>query len=141
MQRVERTKGDLKRLRPTEKGMRQAHERMQQEVRMEQRAIVEKFIQGAGPGGQKINKTSSAVFLKDAETGIIVKLQPTRDQKQNRALGRKRLQLKIDAVLHPEDGVLALKRLREQRRKSRHLQRWTMSTGEGDGDDDGVALE
>ena len=36
--------------------------------------IEEKFIRGSGPGGQKINKTSSCVELKHIKTGIIVKV-------------------------------------------------------------------
>lgn len=37
--------------------------------------LEEKFIRGSGPGGQKINKTSSCVELKHIKTGIIVKVQ------------------------------------------------------------------
>ena len=36
--------------------------------------LEEKFIRGSGPGGQKINKTSSCVELKHVKTGIIVKV-------------------------------------------------------------------
>ena len=36
--------------------------------------LEEKFIRGSGPGGQKINKTSSCVELKHIKTGIIVKV-------------------------------------------------------------------
>lgn len=32
--------------------------------RVEERELVEKFVKGGGPGGQKVNKTSSCVWLK-----------------------------------------------------------------------------
>ena len=118
-------------LRPTMKGLRLAHERMQREIRLEHREIVEKFVHGWGPGGQKINKTSSAVFIKDVATGITIKAQPTRVQSQNRKIAKKLLQLKIDATLHPQDSVLALKRTRERRRKDRQLRRWTPTSEDG----------
>jgi protein subunit release factor B len=99
---------------------------MQKEIKLEQREIEEKFIRGTGPGGQKINKTSSTVFLRDVQTGLSVKVQASREQSRNRKIARQLLQLKIDSMLHPHDGVEALKRQREQRRKARHLRRLTV---------------
>ena len=36
--------------------------------------LEEKFIRGSGPGGQKINKTSSCVELKHIKSGIVIKV-------------------------------------------------------------------
>src|SRR3712207_3914024 len=53
--------------------------------------IIENFLKGSGPGGQKINKTSSAVQLKHIPTGIVVKCQDTRSRTQNRKTARQLL--------------------------------------------------
>jgi len=53
--------------------------------------IVEKFILGSGKGGQKINKTSSCVYLKHIPTGIEVKCQQDRSREMNRFFARREL--------------------------------------------------
>lgn len=46
--------------------------------------IDERFVRGSGPGGQKINKTSSTVWLRHRPTGIEVRCQAERSQSANR---------------------------------------------------------
>ena len=46
--------------------------------------VDERFIRGTGPGGQKINKTSSTVWLRHRPTGIEVRCQAGRSQAANR---------------------------------------------------------
>jgi protein subunit release factor B len=46
--------------------------------------VDERFIRGTGAGGQKINKTSSTVWLRHAPTGIEVRCQEERSQIANR---------------------------------------------------------
>jgi peptide chain release factor len=46
--------------------------------------VEERFIRGSGPGGQKINKTSSTVWLRHRPTGIEVRCQDERSQAANR---------------------------------------------------------
>jgi protein subunit release factor B len=48
--------------------------------------IVERFVRGSGPGGQKINKTSSTVHLRHEPTGVEVRVQRERSQAANREL-------------------------------------------------------
>ncbi|KAK2060867.1 RF-1 domain-containing protein [Colletotrichum caudatum] len=58
--------------------------------------IEESYLKGSGPGGQKINKTSSAVQLKHIPTGVVVKSQATRSRTQNRKIAREILAQKLD---------------------------------------------
>lgn len=53
--------------------------------------IQEHFVRSSGPGGQKVNKTATAVHLLHKPTGIEVKMQKERSQPLNRYYARKRL--------------------------------------------------
>lgn len=71
--------------------------------------IEEAFLKGSGPGGQKINKTSSAVQLKHIPTGMTIKSQATRSRSQNRKIARQLLADKIDAAEKGPESRTALK--------------------------------
>ncbi|KAK5630819.1 hypothetical protein RRF57_006534 [Xylaria bambusicola] len=62
--------------------------------------IEEAFLKGSGPGGQKINKTNSAVQLKHIPTGLVIKCQETRSRSQNRTIARRLLADKLDDMMH-----------------------------------------
>ncbi|NQT07372.1 MAG: peptide chain release factor-like protein, partial [Candidatus Omnitrophica bacterium] len=51
--------------------------------------VEEKFIRSSKKGGQKVNKTSTCVYLKHKPTGIEVKCQKERSQVLNRFLARR----------------------------------------------------
>jgi protein subunit release factor B len=53
--------------------------------------LLERFVRAQGPGGQKVNKTSSAVYLKHLPSGLEVKVQLFRSQAENRLLARELL--------------------------------------------------
>jgi hypothetical protein len=61
----------------------------------------------SGPGGQKRNKTSSAVRLRHAPTGLIVIAEESRSQHENRARALRRMReacyLKVRDPLRAED--------------------------------------
>lgn len=60
--------------------------------------ILEKFVRTSGKGGQKVNKTSTCVYLKHIPTGIEVKCMKDRSQSINRFLARRKLAEKIEAL-------------------------------------------
>ncbi len=58
--------------------------------------VEERFVRGAGPGGQKINKTSSTVWLRHGPTGVEVRCQRERSQTANRELAWAELCAKLE---------------------------------------------
>ncbi|XP_076250587.1 mitochondrial translation release factor in rescue-like [Rhynchophorus ferrugineus] len=78
--------------------------------------LYEQFVKGSGPGGSKINTTSSCVVLKHIPTGLIVKCQKTRFLNQNQSIARELLLTKLDNLLNGNDSVESQKkRLAEKR--------------------------
>ena len=77
--------------------------------------LVEKFIRSSGKGGQKVNKTSSCVYLRHKPTSIEVKCQKERSQSLNRFLARRILVDKIES--------LALGRRSEERKRIEKIRR------------------
>ena len=84
--------------------------------------LLEKFILGSGKGGQKVNKTSSCVWLKHLPTGITVKCQQERSRELNRYYARLRLCEKIDFLknkVESEQSQLIAKIRRQKRKRSK----------------------
>lgn len=84
--------------------------------------IVEKFILGSGKGGQKINKTSSCVYIKHTPTGIEIKCQRDRMRETNRFLARRELCEKIEEKIYlikSKKAALESKVRRQKQRRSR----------------------
>lgn len=67
--------------------------------------VEEKFVRGSGPGGQKINKTSSTVWLKHTPTGVEVRIQRERSQAANREVAWAELCEKLTARLRAAEAA------------------------------------
>jgi protein subunit release factor B len=61
--------------------------------------VEERFVRGSGPGGQKINKTSSTVCVKHRPTGVEVRCQRERSQSANRETAWAELCVKLEERL------------------------------------------
>jgi len=86
---------------------------------IEEKDMEEKFIRAQGRGGQKVNKSSSCVYLRHIPTGIEVKCQKARTQAVNRFFARRILTEKIDELLHGSRSIRgkAVEKIRRQKRK------------------------
>ena len=65
------------------------------ELEINESDLEESFARSSGPGGQNVNKVSTAVTLRHPPSGISVTAQDSRSQAVNRKLARKRL---LDAI-------------------------------------------
>lgn len=96
-------------------------ERRMEELGILKEDIEEKFIKASGKGGQKINKTSCAVFVRHTKTQLSVKCATSRSQHLNRFLALRSLVEKIEALssgeLSPEQTKAAMIRKQKMRRK------------------------
>jgi protein subunit release factor B len=78
--------------------------------------LQETFARSGGPGGQNVNKVSTAVTLSHLPTGLSVTVQDSRSQAMNRKLARERL---LDAIerRHAEARAAELSRREKVRRQ------------------------
>ncbi|PKN53338.1 MAG: peptide chain release factor-like protein [Deltaproteobacteria bacterium HGW-Deltaproteobacteria-13] len=89
------------------------------ELRVAEDEFEESFIRSSGPGGQKVNKSSSCVYLVHLPTGLSVKCQRERSQSLNRFLAQRLL---LDKIEKQQKGFIAaekeeLEKIRRQKRK------------------------
>ncbi len=76
-----------------------ALEKRMSDLGIKKEDIEEKFIKSSGRGGQKINKTSSAVFLKHKKSNLSVKCGQARSQHLNRFLALRNLIDMIETIM------------------------------------------
>ena len=92
-------------------------ERRMKELGVLESELEEIFARSGGPGGQHVNKVSTAVTLRHLPTGLRVTVQDSRSQAANRKLARERL---LDAI---ERGRLLKQAMERSRREKIRRQR------------------
>jgi len=95
-------------------------------LRVKETDIEEAFARSSGPGGQHVNKVSTAVTLTHLPTGFSVTVQDSRSQAMNRHLARIRLVEKIESERRQrqlDQRAAAAKRRRQRATRSRGTKR------------------
>jgi protein subunit release factor B len=94
--------------------------------------IEEKFIKSSGRGGQKVNKSNSAVFLKHKKTNLSVKCGKARSQHLNRFLALRKLIEKIEAHLSgkPDKEQKRIEKIKKQKQRRKRKTQKKLATNE-----------
>jgi protein subunit release factor B len=102
----------------TKEKMEALHRRMEA-LGIHESDLIEKFILGSGKGGQKVNKTSSCVYLKHIPTGIEVKCQQDRSRELNRYIARRELCDRFESQIHnvKSEKQQQMEKIRRQKRR------------------------
>ena len=103
---------------PTSGGSSSAIERRMRELGIEEADLHETFARSGGPGGQNVNKVSTAVTLRHRPSGVSVTVQDSRSQAQNRKLARERLLKAIQAMREEARRGEAARKAKLRRQKS-----------------------
>jgi protein subunit release factor B len=82
--------------------------------------VDERFILGSGHGGQKLQKTSSSVWLRHRPTGIEVRCQRERSQSANRELAWTELCSKLE---ERQRAAMAKQKDEQERHRRRNRQK------------------
>ena len=110
----------------TQKKQAQLEARMA-EMGLREQDLEEKYVRSSGPGGQKVNKTASCVYLRHVPTRLEVKMQRGRSQALNRYYARKRLceLLEAEKLGNKSPAARKTERIRKQKQRRRRRSRQT----------------
>jgi protein subunit release factor B len=100
-------------------------EQRMQKCKLLEKDIEETFVRSGGSGGQKVNKTSSCVYLKHLSTGLAVKVQKSRSQVLNRFYARRQLceLLENEQLGNDSPKAQEIKKIRKQKDRRKRRQK------------------
>src|SRR3954454_22693412 len=87
------------------------------DAELPERDLEESFARSGGPGGQNVNKGSTAVTLRHRPSGISVTVQDSRSQAMNRKLARERLRKAMGQDRQRKRAAEIAQREKARRRK------------------------
>jgi protein subunit release factor B len=90
------------------------------QLRLDAADFEEKFARSSGPGGQHVNKVSTAVTLRHAPSGVAVTVQDTRSQSMNRQLAWERL---LDTIERTRREAKAAARSAQEKKRRQNAKR------------------
>lgn len=90
------------------------------QLRLDAADFEEKFARSSGPGGQHVNKVSTAVTLRHAPSGVAVTVQDTRSQAMNRQLAWERL---LDTIERTRQEAKAAARSEREKKRRQNAKR------------------
>ncbi len=90
------------------------------QLRLDAADFEEKFARSSGPGGQHVNKVSTAVQLRHVPTGVAVNVQDSRSQAMNRQLAWTRL---LDAIEQQRREERAARRAEIEKKRRQNSKR------------------
>jgi peptide chain release factor len=100
------------------------------ELNVKEDDLEERFIRSSGPGGQKVNKSSTCVFLRHIPTDITVKYQKERSQALNRFFARRTIldQIELKQKGHIKEETKRIEKIKSQKRKRRKRTKEKLTT-------------
>ncbi|MBI4041021.1 MAG: peptide chain release factor-like protein [Deltaproteobacteria bacterium] len=96
-----------------------ALEKKMAELHIFEKDLEEQFVRSSGPGGQKVNRSASCVYVRHIPTGMEVKCQISRSQIENRYFARRILCDKIASKILQQKTAAEHEAYRIKKQKKR----------------------